>query len=397
MLRAPRFSPPVTATYARQARLIVSSLRGSVKLADGPPMNSDLSRVKGADVFLLFVEAYGAISYERPEFVTRLAADRAEFEAAIHATNRNVVSAFVESPTFGGSSWLAHITLLSGIEIRSHDANALLMSEKRDTLVTDFKQHGYRTVAVMPGLWQNWPEGGFYGFDEIYGGEKLDYQGPQFGWWDMTDQFALARMDALEVNRGPRPPLFLFLPTISTHIPFTPTPPYQPDWHRMLTNAPYDEADVDRVNLRQPDWDDLGPSYADALSYMYQSLTGYLRLRADRDAIFVVIGDHQPAAAVSGEGASWDVPVHIIGSRQAVLDRFVAHGFRPGVTPPRPATRSDAPADPHPSRCVRRPGRSRCAAHPVNYTNDRVSAVRQMFGRRRRSKSSEVGGLPRRW
>ena len=25
---------------------------------------------------------------------------------------------------------------------------------------------------------------------------------PEFGWWDMTDQFALARMDALEVNRG---------------------------------------------------------------------------------------------------------------------------------------------------------------------------------------------------
>ena len=88
------------------------------------------------------------------------------------------MSAFVESPTFGGSSWLAHITLLSGVEIRSHDANALLMSEKRDTLVTDFKQHGYRTVAVMPGLWQNWPEGTFYGFDDIYGGERLDYQGP---------------------------------------------------------------------------------------------------------------------------------------------------------------------------------------------------------------------------
>jgi hypothetical protein len=189
----------------------------------------------------------------------------------------------------------------------------------------------------MPGLWQNWPEGKFYGFDDIYGGERLDYQGPEFGWWDMTDQFALARMDSLEVNRGPRPPLFLFMPTISTHIPFTPTPPYQPDWRRMLTNAPYDDADVDRANLRQPDWDDLGPSYADSLSYMYKSLTGYLRLRADRDAVFVILGDHQPAAAVSGEGASWDVPVHVIASRQAVLDQFVAHGFHPGLTPMRPS------------------------------------------------------------
>jgi phosphoglycerol transferase MdoB-like AlkP superfamily enzyme len=211
------------------------------------------------------------------------------------------------------------------------------MAEKRDTLVTDFRRHGYRTVAIMPGLWQNWPEGKFYGFDEIYGGERLNYLGPTFGWWDMTDQFALARMDALEVTHVPRAPLFLFMPTISTHIPFTPTPPYQSDWSRMLTSNPYDDADVHKAYLRTPDWYDLGPSYADALSYMYKSITGYLRLRADRDAVFIVIGDHQPAAAVSGEGASWDVPVHIITSRQAVLDRFLTSGFHKGVTPVRPS------------------------------------------------------------
>ena len=45
------------------------------------------------------------------------------------------MSAFVESPTFGGSSWLAHISLLSGVEIRDEDTNVLLMSAKRDTLV----------------------------------------------------------------------------------------------------------------------------------------------------------------------------------------------------------------------------------------------------------------------
>src|SRR3990167_418128 len=124
----------------------------------------------------------------------------------------------------------------------------------------------------------------------------------------------------LDVNRAPRPPLFVFFPAISTHIPFTPTPPYQPDWARMLTAEPYDQADVNRAYLRPPDWMALGPSYADALSYMYQSLTGYLRLRADRDFVMILIGDHQPAAAVSGEGAPWHVPVHIIANRRLVLD-----------------------------------------------------------------------------
>jgi hypothetical protein len=315
---------------------MAATLAGSTTIAPSPAMNSDLALLKGADVFIVFVEAYGAVSYDRPEFAARLTKARGDLDGAIRDTNRRVVSAFVESPTFGGSSWLAHISLLSGVEVRSHDTNAILMTQKRDTMVGDFKRHGFRTVALMPGTWQDWPEGRFYSFDEIYGGSRLDYRGPEFGWFDMTDQFALARLDALEVSRPSRSPLFVFFPTISTHIPFTPTPPYQPDWARMLTDQPYDAADLERAYERQPDWLHLGTSYTDALSYAYETIAGYLRLQAGRDFVMVVLGDHQPAAAVTGEGAPWDVPVHIIASRQAILDRLAARGFRRGLTPARP-------------------------------------------------------------
>jgi hypothetical protein len=52
------------------------------------------------------------------------------------------------------------------------------------------------------------------------------------------------------------------------------------------------------------------------------TLGGYLRLRADRDFVMVIVGDHQPPAMVSGEGATWDVPVHVITNRTQVLDRL---------------------------------------------------------------------------
>ncbi len=51
----------------------------------------------------------------------------------------------------------------------------------------------------------------------------------------------------------------------------------------------------------------------------------------------ILIGDHQPAAAVSGEGASWDVPMHVIASRRPVLDRLLGYGFRNGLEPARPS------------------------------------------------------------
>jgi hypothetical protein len=53
--------------------------------------------------------------------------------------------------------------------------------------------------------------------------------------------------------------------------------------------------------------------------------------------VMVVLGDHQPPALVSGEGASWNVPVHVIASRPAVLEALRGHGFRDGLVPRGPA------------------------------------------------------------
>jgi hypothetical protein len=331
------FAAPVTRTYARQVRFVAAALAGSTTLAESPAMNNDVSRAQGADVFIVFVESYGAISFERPEIARPLADALAQFDAAIHDSRRDVVSAFVESPTFGGSSWLAHISLLSGIEVRDPDTNATLMTSHRDTLVRAFSRRGFRTVALMPGLRQNWPEGTFYGFDEIYGADRLDYRGPEFGWFAIPDQYSLARFDALEAARGSSSPRFVFFPTISTHFPFSPTPPYQPDWRRMTTDRPYDGPAIVSAYAREPDWTDFRPGYVESMSYDLASIGGYLRKHADRDFTMIVLGDHQPPAAVSGGGAPWDVPVHVISRRAAVLERLHAGGFRTGLTPARPA------------------------------------------------------------
>jgi hypothetical protein len=327
---------PVTLTYARQIGVAVRAMAGTTTVPPSPPMTADLARVKGADVYVIFLESYGAVTFDRPAFAHGLMSARRSFEQAIRETNRDVVSAFVESPTFGGNSWLAHISLMSGVEVRDPDVNAMLMAQKRDTIVTAFERREYRTIALMPGLWQAWPEGSFYRFNEIYGGERLDYRGPEFGWFDIPDEFALAKFDALEAGKPSRPPLFMFFPTISTHTPFRPTPPYQADWTRMLTDQPFDQAELDRSFDQQADWLNLGPSYVDAISYTYATLSGYLRKTRDRDVVIVLLGDHQPPALVSGEGAPWDVPVHVVANRRDVLDRLEARGFRRGLTPSRP-------------------------------------------------------------
>jgi hypothetical protein len=326
----------VTETYAKQAQFVVSAMSGGRSLPASPSFDADLARVSGADVLLFFIESYGAVIYERPEFSSQVTHARDVLAAAIGVSGHEVVSAFVESPTFGGSSWYAHLTLLSGIEVRDPDTNALLMTAHRDTMPTTFARHGYRTVAMMPGLWYPWPEGAFYGFSEIYNGARLNYHGPSFGWWSMTDQFVLAALDAHERRQPSRPPLFVFFPTISTHTPFAPAPPYQPDWHRMLTPKPYDLDELEKAYSSYPDWLNLAPSYLAAVSYSYQTLAGYLRQHTGEDFVMILIGDHEPPALVSGPNTPWDVPVHVITKRRDLLDRLVSRGFQPGLTPRRP-------------------------------------------------------------
>jgi hypothetical protein len=279
----------------------------------------------------MFLESYGAVTYDVPELARRVAPARDELAHAAVETGRQIVSAFVSSPTFGGGSWLAHATFMSGVEVRDSGDYMLLLTQERATWPKLFKEAGYRTAAVMPGLKNVWLEGAFYGFDAIHDELGLDYQGPDFGWWRIPDQFSLARAKELTTRTDPRAPWLVFLPTINTHIPFLPVPPYQADWKRVLDPKPYPQADVAASLAATPDWNALGEPYTDSFGYTFTYLAGYVRGDAALDETLILIGDHQPAASVAGVGARWDVPVHVLTRRTDIAAALLDAGFVEGV------------------------------------------------------------------
>ena len=129
---------------------------------------------------------------------------------------------------------------------------------------------------------------------------------------------------------------FTFFNSISSHMPFHPVPPYQPDWQKLLSSTPFDEAQMVWVAAQKVDWLNMFPGYVGMIDYNYRWLAGYLAQPRAREVLFILLGDHQPAANVTGEGASWDVPVHIISARPELLQRFVALGFKAGLEPSLP-------------------------------------------------------------
>lgn len=330
-----RFSLPVSATFAGQLGLMARAfVEARSPAAAAAPVEARLApsfeALAGDDVLLVFLESYGSVTLNEPALAARLAGERERLAQAIVATERGAVSATVVAPTFGGSSWLSHLTLLTGRDVTDPGAYARTMQGTATTLVGDFASAGYETVALMPGLRQAWPEGAFYRFDRILGAAALDYRGPEFGWWRIPDQFALARLDAEPRAGRPR---FVFFPTISSHAPFRPTPPYQPDWARVAGPAPFG-AEAERAIALAPDWTNLAPAYGDSIGYALQWLAGYLERHATAALTVIVVGDHQPPAAVSGPRSDWTVPVHVISRRRVVLDALLDGGFTTGVVPP---------------------------------------------------------------
>jgi phosphoglycerol transferase MdoB-like AlkP superfamily enzyme len=267
------------------------------------------------------------------EVTTALAPQQVRFADAVTDVGGGVASAFVTSPTFGGVSWLAHSSFLTGIDVSDSGAYDLLLTQERETLVNRFGSAGYRSVALMPGLRGDWPEGSFYGFDRIYGERDIAYSGPAFGWWRVPDQYALARLYRDEIASAARAPVFSFFPTINTHMPFRPTPPYQENWQVLMGTEPFAEEQLRAAMALLPDLNDLRPAYGDALVYSFDYLGGYLRQLGDRAWLLLLLGDHQPPATVTGPGARWDVPVHVVASDASLLRPFLTRGFVPGMTP----------------------------------------------------------------
>ncbi|OUM03464.1 hypothetical protein A8M77_05220 [Variovorax sp. JS1663] len=338
------FSMPVAPILAHQAEVLAGQLlpgRAAQQLSPSPDFaHVGLAGLHGADVLLLFAESYGATTLDNPRQAAALAPARERLAQALADGGLRAVSARMRSPTYGGASWLAHAALLTGVDTHDPGAYELLLATDRPTLARHFQAHGWHTVNWMPGLHRPWPEGSFYGFDRYVDADRTGYRGPAFGYWRVPDQASMALLHAQELAQPPgtRAPRFIVFPTLASHAPFRPLPPYVADWARLLDEQAYTPAELAQALAHPVSWQAPVRPYLESLAYTFEWLGDYLAHRAPRGMLTIVIGDHQPLASVSGAGSSWDVPVHIISADTALLKRFEARGFRPGLLPsPQPA------------------------------------------------------------
>jgi hypothetical protein len=298
------------------------------------PGDQTLTALKNHDVIISFVESYGRDALENPRFngeVLRVLANSGDRLARAGFGSR---SGWLTSSTAGGGSWLAHATFLSGLWIDNEQRYRSLVSTDRLTLTKAFKNAGHRTVGVEPGITFAWPEGEFYGYDQIYDSHTLGYNGPAFSWSTMPDQYVMSAFQKLEYAKAKRGPLLAEITLTSSHTPWAPVPTML-DWDKIGDGSVYGPM-VAAAEPTQSVWKDnarIKTEYARSVAYSIDSLLSYLEKYADDDTVLVFLGDHQPAPVVVGPDATRDVPVTIVAKDPKVLDRIAPWGWTDGLKP----------------------------------------------------------------
>ncbi|TQE30328.1 sulfatase [Streptomyces ipomoeae] len=299
------------------------------------PADQLLTGLRGKDVMIAFIESYGRAALEDPAIAPGVTATLDEEGEALREAGFAAKSGWLTSATYGGSSWLGHSTFLTGLWIDNQSRYRTVTAGERLTLPGAFAKTGdWRTVGVVPGVQYNWPEGDFYGFDQVYDSRDLGYQGPKFSWSTMPDQYTLTAFDRLEAAKKGGKPLMSEIILTSSHQPWAPLPEMV-GWdevgngsiYKGIEKAGKDPADVftDPVKVKE--------EYGKSVQYSARSLLEYVRKYGDKNTVLVFLGDHQPMASVSGNGASHDVPVTIVAHDPKVLDRIADWGWSDGLRP----------------------------------------------------------------
>jgi hypothetical protein len=307
--------------------------------ADDPfskvPGRDLLTGLRGKDVIIAFVESYGRVAVHDSAFSPQVDAALQTGSSRLRAAGFSSRSAYLDSPTFGGISWLAHSTLQSGLWIDNQQSYNDLVTTDRFTLSDAFNRAGWRTVADVPSNEKVWPEGrSFYHYDQIYDDTDVGYRGPRFSYAAMPDQYILSAFQRLELAKPHHPPVMAEIDLVSSHIPWAPLPRMVP-WSKVGNGSIFDPMPAEG-NSPTSVWSDASrvrSAYGQSIRYSLTALTSFVQTYPDKNLVLVVLGDHQPSTMVTGQGASHQVPISIIAHDPTVMKRISGWGWQEGLLP----------------------------------------------------------------
>jgi hypothetical protein len=332
----------LSARIARNYRASKARIAAAGELANVTPdlryealMEVELGR--RPNVYLLMIEAYGEI-LATCDTRTAYQSLLGRISARLAGVGFSARSAYSRAPVHGGWSWLSIGTVQTGIRIDQLASYSMLelVGARIPTLTSFFRAQGYRTIGLQPA---NTDRTGIRRIDvfnrhELIEAPELQYQGPPAHWANIPDEYSLGYFRENHLMHAAEP-RFVFYMSVSTHLPFQPIP-YAGDW-RAWSGPSFPAARPD------PGWPPLEGTqliaskqrrnYLATIEYEWRILADFIEAEGEKspDAIFIVVGDHQPRLDCESSAITFHTPVHVLSKDAAFVERFSDVGFSPGL------------------------------------------------------------------
>lgn len=307
------------------------------------------------NIYFLFIESYGSVLYKRPDYRIDYSLLLKDLKQQLDGAGLYSASTLSEAPTWGGGSWLSYTSTQFGLRIDNHPYYLTLLNkyqfQRYPHLGTFLQDQGYRSyrlsslsVNLATDSWERYER--MYNVDQWFRFEDLNYAGPLYGWGPaVPDQYALhyaheqivnttgvASVDDLanaatgDMMPNVDNPFMLFFITQNSHYPFAPLPPLVEEWQSLNTLTDHQ----DEVDDETRDHDVRRQDYFNAIDYDLRMVTQFILQNEQEDALYILIGDHQPPR-VSRRTDGFDTPIHVISRDPALIAAFYEHGFTSGL------------------------------------------------------------------
>ena len=298
------------------------------------PASGLLTGLRGKDVIIAFVESYGQVAVQGTSYSPGVNAVLRQQSGMLARAGWSTQSAWLTSPTFGGISWLAHSTVQSGLWVNTQQRYNELVASQRFTLSDAFAKAGWHTVADDPTDNPSWKPGTyFYHYDQLYNRLNVGYRGPTFSYSPMPDQYTLAAFQRNELTPGHKP-MMAEIDLTSSHIPWAPLPAMVP-WNTVGNGSVFapQPAESESAGTVWRSNNTVRQFYGQSIQYTMTALTSWVTELNDPNLVLILLGDHQPHTAVTGPGATHDVPISIVTRAPSVLKQMSSWHWQNGLLP----------------------------------------------------------------
>ncbi|MCB0005578.1 MAG: hypothetical protein KDE04_03970 [Anaerolineales bacterium] len=295
---------------------------------------SDFALQEKPDIYLIFVESYGDAIYQFDTLLADYLAETARLESELNGDGWQVSTIRSEAPIRGGKSWLSYTSVLFGLRVDDEAQYDVMLNSFADAhyphLLQYLQTQGYDTQRITPlemaeqdrPKWEQ--TGRFLGFDHwIFLNDMGEFNGRTYGWGPSPpDQYTISYMrDVTEADRPDTPHLYFYI-THNSHLPWVEPPTVVDDWHTLADVPPQAPTGYDPYH-------ETKEAYLQSIFYQLEMVTQIIRT-GPPDALYVIVGDHQPPLRAFADYDGPATPMHIISQDEGLHGLLTEYGYANG-------------------------------------------------------------------